>query len=825
MEEPKAHSKALNPETSSNEDGITEEPQTPEFVARTVPDVPEDIDEWYQEHLNDPNYDYDNNRPPASIRSGFTSANAKKKEFQWERSDTESQYDRYSSTGISSRNSANIDFEDESPYPEVRASVSSVDDPSMPVNTFRMWFLALFFSIGIIFFNQIFAMRYPSVWLTGIVVQLAALPCGKAFERILPTTVFNFFGYRWSFNPGPFSIKEHVCITVMANAASYGLYVAEASLVQRVFYGSPVPYSFQILIALGCQTFGFSLGGLIRQFVVYPSSMIWPGALVNSALFNTLHKNYGTEDNGHMSRLRFFGWVCLGSFIWYWVPGYIFVGLSMFNWICWIVPNNVTVNALFGVSSGLGMSVLTFDWSMIAFIGSPLVTPWWSEMNTLVGFVFFFWIVCPILYFTNAWDFAYMPISSYFSYDNTGMMYQVKDILTDGVFDAAKYEAYSPVFLSCAHALAYGIQFAALPALLVHTVLWFRKDIVRRFRGSLKNERDVHSRLMQYYAEVPVWWYAVVAIIAIVFMIVAVEINDDSQLPAWGILLACAIGAILVLPVAMIQAITNQVVTTQIMAQLIIGYILPGRPIANMIYKAVGYSSVAQAVSFAGDLKLGHYMKVPPRVMFSVQIIGAIVTCFFVTLMQNWMLSNIPDVCTPGQKDGFRCPGSNTFFTASVIWGSIGPAKIFSIGKMYSGLLWFFPIGAVLPIPFYFLSRRYPLSFWRYINIPIFFAGLSAMPPGSGINYISWALVGFIFNYLVRKYHFRWWMRYNYILSAGLDAGLAIAMIVVFFCLYMPKGGIEFNWWGNTVWYMNADGDGLPLRMLGEGETFGPSSW
>ena len=35
----------------------------------------------------------------------------------------------------------------ESPYPEVRASVSNIDDPSMPVNTFRVYVLALFFRL------------------------------------------------------------------------------------------------------------------------------------------------------------------------------------------------------------------------------------------------------------------------------------------------------------------------------------------------------------------------------------------------------------------------------------------------------------------------------------------------------------------------------------------------------------------------------------------------------------------------------------------------------------------------------------------------------
>jgi OPT family oligopeptide transporter len=215
----------------------------------------------------------------------------------------------------------------------------------------------------------------PSVYITGIVVQLVSLPCGKALERVLPRTVFNFFGYKWSLNPGPFSIKEHVCITVMSNVVVAGVYALEVTLSQKIFYNMDVPDSYQILLSIGSQTFGFCLGGFLRKFVVWPSSMIWPGALVNSALFNTLHKNYGQQDRGHMTRERFFLIVLVGSFIWYWVPGYLFTGISFFSWVCWIAPENVTVNTLFGVNSGLGMSMLTFDWNMIAFIGSPLVTP------------------------------------------------------------------------------------------------------------------------------------------------------------------------------------------------------------------------------------------------------------------------------------------------------------------------------------------------------------------------------------------------------------------------------------------------------------------
>ena len=33
--------------------------------------------------------------------------------------------------------------EEDSPYPEVRASVSNIDDPDMPAMTIRMWFVGL----------------------------------------------------------------------------------------------------------------------------------------------------------------------------------------------------------------------------------------------------------------------------------------------------------------------------------------------------------------------------------------------------------------------------------------------------------------------------------------------------------------------------------------------------------------------------------------------------------------------------------------------------------------------------------------------------------
>jgi len=61
-----------------------------------------------------------------------------------------------------------------------------------------------------------------------------------------------------------------------------------------------------------------------------------------------------------------------------------------------------------------------------------------------------------------------------------------------------------------------------------------------------------------------------------------------------------------------------------VITEYIMGVILPGKPIANVCFKTYGYMSMSQAISFLSDFKLGHYMKIPPRSMFIVQVCQAI---------------------------------------------------------------------------------------------------------------------------------------------------------------------------------------------------------
>ena len=92
-------------------------------------------------------------------------------------------------------------------------------------------------------------------------------------------------------------------------------------------------------------------------------------------------------------------------------------------------------------------------------------------------------------------------------------------------------------------------------------------------------------------------------------------------------------------PIGMIQAITNQQLGLNVITELIIGYAVPGHPIAMMLFKTWGYITMAQGLQFASDFKLGHYMKIPQRSMFTCQVVATIIAGTVQLGVQAWMFT------------------------------------------------------------------------------------------------------------------------------------------------------------------------------------------
>lgn len=720
---------------------------------------------------------------------------------------------------------AAVTVEDDSPYAEVRASVPSSDDADLPQNTIRMWVLGMILSTIGSALNLLFSLHSPQIILTNLVTSLLAWPIGMAWARFIPN--IKIFGT--PLNPGPFNIKEHTIIVIMANVSFGGgaAYATDILLSQNKFYEQDFGWGFDLLAIWSTQCIGFALGGLARRVLVYPASMIWPQNLVTVTFLTNLHVNSNhVADGWKISRLYFFALIGICSFLWYWFPNYIFQALSWFAFPTWIAPKNVIVNQVFGASTGLGLIPITFDWNQISgYIGSPLIPPASVIATILLSMVTIFWIIVPAIHYSNTWYAQYLPISSSGSYDRYGSNYNVSRIINKDTlsFNEKSYKNYSPLFLSTTFAISYGLSFAAMFATLVHTVLFHGKDIMRQLKQ--KEKPDVHMRLMrQNYKDVPEWWFLIVFLVFFGISIVTIRCWN-TEMPVYALIVALLIAVLFLLPVGVIFALTNIAVGLNVVTEFIIGYMVPGKPLAMMFFKTYGYITNSQAITFVQDMKLGHYMKVAPRLLFAAQFIASIWGSLVQVAVLRWSYGNIPNLCEADQANNYTCPNGKVFFNASIIWGVIGPERQFSQGQIYYGLLFFFIIGALLPLMNWLILKKWPNSPIRWLNWPVFFSGTGHIPPATPYNYSAYCAVGLTFGYWIKRRWFHWWSKYNYSLSAGLDIGMAWSSVIIFLTISLTKTSAP-NWWGNNVIETTMDMTSTAIRQpLAEGEWFGPSSW
>ncbi|KAH9938951.1 OPT-domain-containing protein [Epithele typhae] len=720
----------------------------------------------------------------------------------------------------------------DSPYAEVRAVVSAEDDPEMPSFTIRAFIIGMVYVCIGAFINQFFGIRQPSITVDSNVAQLLAYPAGKFLERVLPDWGFvvPFFGERLSLNPGPFNMKEHMVITIMANVGFNTPYTTSIVWVQFIprFFNQhwAVNFGYQALTALSTNFIGYGIAGLTRRFLVYPVYAIWPRNLAIIALNKAFHTEVNAVANGwRISRMRFFLYVFAGMFVYFWFPNYIMAFLSYFNWMTWIAPNNVLLGAVAGSVGGLGLNPIpTFDYNQLTVIGNPLISPYFTTVNIFLGALVTMPIVLAI-WVSNVWFTGYLPINSNGVFDNTGARYNVSLAINDeALFDAAKYESYSPAYLAAGNILIYGFFFAIYSATLSHAYLYHRdaiisgfKDLIRRKKFDKDAKYDVHARLMSSYKEVPEWHYAIVVLVSVALGAAGVGAYPTNTSPAvvlYGIFLAL----IFMIPAGIILAVTNVEVTLNVIAEFFGGLWFPGNATALNFFKSYGYVTTAHALAFSSDLKLAHYTHIPPRITFWCQMVATVASTFVSLGILNFQMTGIENVCDPHQRDRFTCPGENTFFTASVLWGTLGPARMFGTGQIYNPLIWCFLIGFILPFPVYYLKERIPML--RYFHLPVFFAGALTWAPYNLSNVWPAVPLAWFFMVYIKSRALAWWSKYNYVMASALACAIAISGIIQFFALQFSD--IAIDWVPNNIPFEGCDSNGCPFLEIPEKGFFGP---
>jgi OPT family oligopeptide transporter len=178
-------------------------------------------------------------------------------------------------------------------------------------------------------------------------------------------------------------------------------------------------------------------------------------------------------------------------------------------------------------------------------------------------------------------------------------------------FSESNYREYSPMYISMSYSLTYGLSFAAVTAIVVHTYLYNGAEIWARLKNAQHGGEDVHRRLMRQYKEVPEWWYGVLTVVVLGLGILTTR-YWDTELPVWGFIVICfGLAGLLIVPEGILQGTTNQRVFLNIIMEMIAGYAWPGKAIANLMVKCYGYNAVKHGMDFAQDLKLGQYMVCP----------------------------------------------------------------------------------------------------------------------------------------------------------------------------------------------------------------------
>ncbi|PPD86018.1 hypothetical protein GOBAR_DD17068 [Gossypium barbadense] len=221
-----------------------------------------------------------------------------------------------------------------------------------------------------------------------------------------------------------------------------------------------------------------------------------------------------------------------------------------------------------------------------------------------------------------------------------------------------------------------------------------KRDLWRQTKTAFKGDKkmDIHMKLMKYKF-VPTWWFVFILVSNIGLVLFTCQYyNESLQLPWWGVLVACAIAFFFI---------------------LLIGTRLQDRSLHE--------DSTSINVHGTGD---GN-------------------TCGSFGVHHNCMVAHgkIPHLCDTSllpPDSLWTCPMDRVFFDVSVIWGFVGPRRIFGTKGEYSNVNWFFLSGAVAPLLVWLAHNAYPNKQWIHlIHMPVLLGSTAMMPPATTVNFRS----------------------------------------------------------------------------------------
>lgn len=720
-----------------------------------------------------------------------------------------------------------VDLEDEndpeiSQIPaEVRRVVSLHDDTTLPTLTFRYFLLSVIFVIPGAFLSSMNYFRTTYAPYSVFFVQIASNYVGLWLARVLPRRQIRIplINRSFSLNPGPWSVKEHVLVTITAASGATGNLATTPIALSDLYFNRTIHPAAAIFFMWAIDATGYAFAAIARQVLLYEPAYPWFQALCQTALFETQSKQNKNPTPAARKQIRVFWGVLLGVTLWQFLPEYAFPMLNSMAFLCWVAPHNPIANFIGSGLGGMGFLNLTFDWANISNYnaGVPLfLSPWWSQVVLFCSFVLSCWVLLPAAKWGGLGGYPYCLMTNR-ACTADGSRYPVTDLVTpQNTFNQTAYEENGPLHLGVQYLWSiffdYASYFSAYSWIAFFGASQI-KEAYHKFRARRNNPgqginhqyTDRLNVLMRSYQEVPLWWYLVLFAVSFVITMTIVGL-DILYIPWWTYLVALGTGAAVVVPLGWLYAISNFQLPIGTFNELLYGTMVQNlstnrSPIGASIYGAIAGDAWYRAQYMLQDQKIGHYMHVPQRAVFFSQVFGITMGVPINYAAMSWIIDSKRDYLTGVIEDAAHIwtgQSLTSSLTLGVQYVLIGPTRLFQ-QEQFKPLPYAFLVGAACPALIYLLHRLFPRAKFHLWNTTIFFSGGSIFYGNVSTGYFSRFIGGFVVMYWAYRYRYALWAKYNFILAAAFDAGFNLNMLLVFLIFGSAKVIGMPNWWGNDA--------------------------